>query len=373
MRRSAIFNRQSAIGVGTLAIACVLAFTLVVPPAPERLDTQGWSDLAARTAPGAYHIHTARSDGVGDKRDVARAAARAGLTFVILTDHGDATRPPDPPAYLEGVLCLDAVEISTDDGHYVAIDMPRAPYPLGGAAEAVVDRIAAHPDSPKRPLRWTDARLPVDGFEWLNLDSEWRDESRRSLARAGLAYFVRPAPALATLLDRPATLDRWDRMTAVRRVVGLAGIDAHGGVGSRLEDPNRSLPGTIGIPGYEASFRTFSTRVVLERPLSGTAEADAKAIYGAIRKGSVFTAIDALAGPALLDFRADGDTLVARATMPRGAEMVLLRNGGEAARGPGEVRYDSRGAPGAYRVELRIPVAGVVAGHRESVLGQRRR
>src|SRR5436309_12998804 len=130
MRRSAIFNRQSAIGVGTLAIACVLAFTLVVPPAPERLDTQGWSDLAARTAPGAYHIHTARSDGVGDKRDVARAAARAGLTFVILTNHGDATRPPDPPAYLEGVLCLDAVEISTDDGHYVAIDMPRAPYPL---------------------------------------------------------------------------------------------------------------------------------------------------------------------------------------------------------------------------------------------------
>src|SRR5438309_410887 len=116
IRRSALGNRHSAIGnrhsaIVWLAAAAVLFWALVIPPAPQSLDTSGWSDLAARTVPGAYHIHTTRSDGVGDKAAVAHAAASAGLKFIILTDHGDGTRPPDPPEYIESVLCLDAVEI----------------------------------------------------------------------------------------------------------------------------------------------------------------------------------------------------------------------------------------------------------------------
>src|SRR5690349_15945631 len=96
-----------------IALAAVSVFFFVlVPPAPERVDTAALSTLAARTVAGAYHVHTTRSDGHGDRAAVAAAAARAGLTFVILTDHGDGTRPPDPPEYLGGVLVLDAVEIS---------------------------------------------------------------------------------------------------------------------------------------------------------------------------------------------------------------------------------------------------------------------
>src|SRR5262249_54004641 len=210
-------------------------------------------EIAARTVAGAYHVHTTRSDGHGDTHDVAAAAARAGLTFVVLTDHGDATRPPDPPEYIDGVLCLDAVEISTDQGHLVALDMPRAPYPLGGSAEAVVEdvhrlggfAIAAHPGSSKAALRWTDARAPIDGMEWLNLDSEWRKDSRGRLIRAGLAYFFRPGPALASLMDRPATLGRWGRLAARRPLVALAAVDAHGGVGQPFEDASRNFAGTI--------------------------------------------------------------------------------------------------------------------------------
>ena len=109
------------------------------------------------TIPGALHIHSTRSDGRGTLDEIAHAAARAGLKFIVITDHGDATRAPDAPVYREGVLCLDAVEISTAGGHYIALDMPKAPYPLGGQARDVVDDvkrlggfgIAAHPDSPK--------------------------------------------------------------------------------------------------------------------------------------------------------------------------------------------------------------------------------
>ena len=352
-----------------LVAVSVLLFVLT-PPAPARVDTTGWDDLGARTIAGAYHVHTTRSDGHGDKADVSEAAARAGLRFVILTDHGDATRPPDPPEYMHGVLMIDAVEISTDDGHYVALDLPRAPYPLGGAAEAVVEDVhrlggfgvAAHPDSPKAALRWTDTAAPIDGIEWLNADSEWRDERRGALTRAGITYFFRPAPSLATLLDRPSTVDRWDALLRSRRVIGLAASDAHGGPGRRVEDPSRTLFSTLGIPSYEASFRELSIRAVLEHALSGNPTADARAVYDAIRKGSVFSVIDALASPALLDFHAAPSgatvTLAARATLPPGAELVLIGPDGEIARAAGEMRREvpaERAA--AYRLEVRLPSA----------------
>jgi hypothetical protein len=381
IRKSSVFSLQSAVLTlaAIVAASVVLAVTLA-PPKPLALDSAAWSELAARTVSGAYHIHTTRSDGHGDKAAVAAAAARAGTKFIILTDHGDGTRPPDAPAYIEGVLVLDGVEISTDEGHYVAFDMPRAPYPLGGSADAVIEDVArlggfgvaAHPDSPKASLRWTST-APVDGIEWLNLDSEWRDESRPRLATAGLAYFVRAAPALATLLDRPATLDRWSGLTPRGPVVALAAADAHGGVGRRAEDPGRSLAGTIGIPGYEASFRAFTNRVVLERPLSGDAAADARAVYGALREGRVFSAIDALAGPALLDFwvesgfdrapmgavlQEDSDaTIFAKALVPPGGEIHLLRNGRVIATAAGDLRRVLTSATGAYRIEVHVPGA----------------
>jgi hypothetical protein len=358
-RRTSLWTLIALVAVGVLFLA------LELPPWPEALDASAWTAIAARTVPGSYHIHTTRSDGHGDKHAVAAAAARAGLRFVIVTDHGDATRPPDPPEYIDGVLCLDAVEISTDQGHLVALDLPRAPYPLGGPAYSVVEdvhrlggfAIAAHPDSAKPALRWTDATAPLDAIEWLNFDSEWRKDARGRLIRAGLAYFFRPGPALATLLDRPGTLFRWDVLMDARdtrRVVGLAAADAHGGVGLRAEDTGRSLAGTIGIPSYEASFRTLSDRVILDTPLSGDAARDARAVYDGIRKGSVFSTIDALAGPGLLDLHVEGTTVVAHATRPRGAELALIHGGQLVSYSNVDLHYDAAGKPGAYRVEVRL-------------------
>jgi len=354
-----------------IALAAVGVFLFaLVPPSSAKIDLAGWDDLAARTIPGAYHVHTTRSDGHGDKAAVAAAAARAGLKFVVLTDHGDGTRPPDPPEYLSGVLMIDAVEISTDDGHYVAIDMPRAPYPLGGAGEAVVEDvhrlggfgIAAHPDSPKAALRWSETAAPIDGIEWINADSEWRGETRLRLVRAGVAYLFRPAPALATLLDRPVTLDRWNTLLRRRRVIALGGADAHGGPGQRAEDQGRTLFGTAGIPSYEASFRELSIRAIADRAPGGNAAEDAGAILSAIRRGHVFTLIDAVAAPAVLDFHAVPSgasvTLVARASLPHEGQLVLFGPDGEVARSAGELRREVPAAVAAcYRAEVQLPGA----------------
>src|SRR5438045_8056908 len=145
------------------AVTCAAAgaFTAAtMPPAHLRLGSD-WPD---GTIPGILHVHSNRSEGRSAPDGIAEAARRAGLKYLVFTDHGDATRPPDPPMYRSGVLCLDGVEISTTGGHYVAIDIPAAPYPLGGEARDVVEDvrrlggfgIAAHPDSPKRELRWSD-------------------------------------------------------------------------------------------------------------------------------------------------------------------------------------------------------------------------
>lgn len=290
-------------------VAAVVFFVLAtLPPNPVAVDVAGADDdLLRRTVAGAYHIHTTRSDGAEDKRAVASAARRAGLQFAIFADHGDGTRMPDPPEYIDGVLCLDGVEISTNGGHYVALDMPAAPYPLGGEAVTVVEDvarlggfgIAAHPDSLKGELAWTAWNAPIDGIEWLSVDSEWRDEPTSRLARALVDYLFRPGPAIASILDRPAaTLARWDALLVDRPVVALASVDAHGGMRNREEG---GTPAGIG-PSYEASFRTLSNRVLVDRPLTGDAAADARVLMGAIRKGRVYTVVDALATPALFDF-----------------------------------------------------------------------
>ena len=373
-------NARRALIVTAAALAAV--FVWIVGTLPARPATaSGPIDEAIRrrTIAGAIHVHSTRSDGSGNRAEIAAAAAAAGLRFVIVTDHGDATRLPDPPAYIHGVLCIDAVEISTSGGHYVALDLPAAPYPLGGEPAAVVEDVArlggfgivAHPDSPKVELHWSDWDLPVNGLEWLNVDSEWRDETRVALAGAILHYPFRPAPALASIFDRPVqTLSRWDAIAATRAIVGVAGHDAHGGWGNRLEEGgSRRVP----IPSYDASFRTFATRVVLDAEPSGAADRDSRLVIDALRAGRTFTAIDAVAGPAWIDYRADvaGSSLVMgqqapfapsaratiRAAVPPGGRITLFRDGKPLAESTSDGLDAPLPGPGAYRVEIAAPGA----------------
>jgi hypothetical protein len=283
----------------------------------------------------------------------------------------------DPPAYIAGVLCVDGVEISTEGGHYIALGAEPSPYPLGGDSAGVVEDVvrlggfgvAAHPGSLRPELAWSDWSLPIGGLEWLNADSEWRDESRWTIARAFVAYPLRPPAALATLLDRPSqTLAHWDALTARAPVVGLAGQDAHGGIGNRIEDPAKRR--SVRVPSYDASFRTFSTRVELDRPLNGDARGDGVLLLDALRKGRTYSEIDAIASGAALEFTArssagavdQGGVLRdpgsaafhARAAVVDGASILAFRNGEEIARASGTTLDFESAQPGAFRIEIHV-------------------
>ncbi len=368
-----LLHRRVVWAAAVSAVLVVFVMLVLMPPAPTVTQPLQGSGPTAR---GAYHIHSDRSDGSGSLDEIAAAAARAGLQFIVVTDHGDGTRAPDAPQYRHGVLVIDAVELNTTNGHLVALGLPVAPYPLAGtAADVLADvrrlggiGIAAHPDSPRVSLRWSAWDVEVDGLEWINADSGWRDESSGPLARAVFSYWFRAPGAIATLLDRPVDLlARWDTLGATRSVRVLAAADAHARLGFRqTTDPDVSSV-HVPVPAYEAAFRAFSNHVILDRPLSGDGEADAAAVIAAIALGRAFTVIDALATPGGLHFTAesagrtvarlgdaltlDGETtLSARISGPPGTTLRLLKNG-VPVRETQAAELSLRAENGVYRVE----------------------
>lgn len=334
----------------TAALAAAVAVCVGVTIPPRALALAPPAD---GTIPGIIHVHTSRSDGLSGPDEIAAAAARAGLKFLVFTDHGDATRHPDPPQYRSGVLCLDGVEISTSGGHYVAIDMPASPYPLAGEPRDVVEDvrrlggfgIAAHPDSPKLQLRWREWTAPFDGIELLNPDTAWRVwaqqasgrtapwPARRRLLAALVDYPFRPAEVMTGLVQPSGALYNWEALTRRRRLVAIAGADAHAKLAPRSADPGDSrfaLP----LPGYESSFRVLSIHVKPDRPFSGDAAADARVLMRAVRSGHLYTAVDGAATPASFEFTATNE----HGTVHEGDELGVG--------GPVTLRVRSNAPPG---------------------------
>jgi hypothetical protein len=354
------------------AVALFVVFTL-----PSRSVHLAAVAPEHRVVFGGYHIHTKRSDGTGSADSIADAASRAGLQFIILTDHGDATRAPDAPQYRHGVLTIDAVEISTTGGHLAALGLrTAAPYPLAGEPRDVIEdvhrlggwAVVAHPDSPKPALQWHTWTVPYDGVEWLNVDSEWRDESGPHLAATFARYFFRGPETIASLFQRPVqTLRRWDMTTRNRPVVGLAALDAHARLPWRTSNRGEGEGTLAALPSYREMFRTLSLAAVLDRPLSGDATDDAGRVLAALRAGRSFSVVTAIAAPGSLEFTAaQNDTVVqmGESLGPAGApasfqaqvndataQLSLLHNGVPVATGRGRLEYAGSIAAGSYRVE----------------------
>jgi hypothetical protein len=284
------------------------------------------------------------------------------------------------------VLCLDGVEISTNGGHYIAIDMPASPYPLGGDARDVVEDvqrlggfgIAAHPDSPKVELQWRGWETPFNAIELINPDTSWRVRAAErgwrpkfSLVRALTTYPVRGTETIAGLLTAsPVTLARWDAVARERRVVAVAGVDAHAKLELWAGDPGET-GSALPLPSYGASFRVLSVRVRPEQPLTGDAVGDAALVTAALRSGRVHTVVDGWATPPAFEFTArnrsgsaeegqelpvDGPVVLrVRSNAPPGFSTVVLQGLDDivASSEGREIEWTAPAAASVYRVEIR--------------------
>jgi hypothetical protein len=321
---------------------------------------------------GVVHVHTTLSDGGGTPEEVIAEARRAGLSFVVLTDHNNLDAK-GLEGYHDGVLVLVGTEVSTSAGHLLGLGIPDPVYrfsddptdALADVRDAGGAAFVAHPLSPRADFRWTRWDAPgAWGMEVVNGDSQWREAGwGRLLWTAGL-YGLNARYALLTSLTPPtAALARWDSLLARRDVPAIAGADAH----SRVPVTKRR---TVRFPSYASVFALAQNHVLLDRPLSGVVAADAAAITSALGRGRSYVGLDALAPAGGFFFSANqgerratmGDTvpatpdLVLRAggRVPATSRVTLLKNGAPIAEGGPALENPSRG-PGVYRVEVRIP------------------
>jgi hypothetical protein len=130
--------------------------------------------------------------------------------------------------------------------------------------------------------------------------------------------------------------------------------------------------GVLHLPAYEQIFRTFSITLP-DVSLSGDAAADATLVIDAIRRGHVYSSIDAVAAPALLRFSATragvrvaaGDViptapgdleLSIESNAPQEARTLLVKNGtATTVAGPLHTETVPAAVRAVYRVEIQVP------------------
>lgn len=137
--------------------------------------------------PGAIHIHSVHSDGTGTIEEIAYAAKRAGLSWIVVTDHNNMN---GKEGMYHGVCVIVGKEISPDnDNHYIAIDVKEHVSHEQHPAEFVRKvreqggfGFIAHPDEMVErknsypALRWTDWSMKdFGGIEIWNYMSDWVD------------------------------------------------------------------------------------------------------------------------------------------------------------------------------------------------------
>jgi hypothetical protein len=150
-------------------------------------------------------------------------------------------------------------------------------------------------------------------------------------------------------------------------VVGIGGLDAHQ-IGLRI---GSRVP--VRLMAYRRSFRQMRTHVLCEELPAGELDHDRDQVYGALREGRCYIAVDALAPARGFSFWAegpDGEAVpmgaeaaardwVLRASVPRPARLRLRRDGKEVASAlGGEVAHPTAGVPGVYRVTATLEHRG---------------
>jgi len=217
------------------------------------------------------HMHTRYSDGHATHKEIGRAAIKAGLDAIIVTDHNVlVTDLPD--YYHEGdrrVLMMVGEEIhdQTRDpqkNHLLVFGAQRELAQYANHPQGLIDHVTeagglafiAHPVDPAAPavgetdISWVDWDVHgYTGIEIWNGLSEFKSLLRSKLHAVYYAYL----PKRVAHGPFTETLERWDRLlNAGQRLVAIGGSDAHA-LPARLGPLRRTL-----FP-YEFHFRGINT------------------------------------------------------------------------------------------------------------------
>jgi hypothetical protein len=315
------------------------------------------------------HLHSTHSDGTGTVPEIARAAARARADVVLLTDHDtlEAKRRGEEGWYGD-VLLLAGDEVSPPRrNHYLAFGIDAEIRHRGmeacDIAHAVRDAggfgFAAHPFS-EGSARFRRPGMPFGGLDCDALHGielwNFANDTGEQLQSIGsvLRFLAMPA----RVLDHPPerNMRGWDELCRTRRVVAIGGLDAHQ-YGKRI---GPVVP--LRVMAYHRTFRLIRTHVITGEAPARELEHDRELVFGALREGRCYVAVDAVAPARGFRFEAadvamGGQAPAGRRTLhvrtPLPAALRVLRDGTEIASGEGTMLDTEVEEPGVYRAEAR--------------------
>lgn len=262
---------------------------------------------------GALHVHSKYSDGSGTIKKIVRAAKKASLDYIIITDHNTLRAMENgAEGWYDDLLVLVGEEIGRyRSGHYLAFGISDTIKPGDHQHDAhqyikAVKRqggigFAAHPHGLHNTsfnLRtspwhaWDDP--DYTGLEVWSYMYDWAD----SVTLLNIFYYYfHPEKIISG--PPPDLLQRWDRLCQTRRVVGIAGSDVH----ARHLFPFNFVK----FLSYERVFRGVRTHLLTPVPLSSDLDESKKQVCAALESGHCFFAHDFLADSTGFNFRAFTD------------------------------------------------------------------
>jgi predicted metal-dependent phosphoesterase TrpH len=290
------------------------------------------------------HLHTVHSDSPRLPAELVAAAGAAGLDFIVSTEHNTSSASGHWGAHAtEDLLIVDGEEITTRNGHFLAIGLPSGRWidwryrAVDGVIGQIVRQIhrtgalavAAHPFCPFLGCSWKFGYEDFDAVEVWN--GPWSQDDEAAVAV-------------------------WDSLLVAQRrerwLPAVGNSDAHG------------APQVVGLPHNVVLAADLTRRAILDGIRSGRlwlAESSAVDLtFTASAAGRTATIGERLpAGPA---HRVDLRLEVSGAP---GCAVRLVTDQGQAvlaalpASGSGTVTWTTTPTASAYvRAEVRRPVPG---------------
>lgn len=320
---------------------------------------------------GVIHVHTTDSDGTKTHEEVAAIGGELGLDFLLFSDHMTLKSLHEGKERFYGdLLALIGYEHNDRDdcNHYLIFDgdevypasMTAAEYVAAAGARGALG-IMAHPDEIRgqdarfRSYPWTD--WSVTGFEGLeiwNQMSEWMENLK---AYNHIQMILSPRKFLTSPTDR--ILRTWDELSLVRKIAGVAGVDAHG---------FRYRAGLLRLTifPYKVQFKSLRTHLILPGPLSLDLSVAKNQIYTAIRECRIFVSNYRWGDAAEFRFEIESGNAKAMiggeipldagtravVSLPIPGRIRLIGNGKLHSEETGKERTFAIPAPGVYRVEV---------------------
>ncbi|HLL77170.1 MAG TPA: CehA/McbA family metallohydrolase [Pyrinomonadaceae bacterium] len=358
-------------------------------------DDAGYDDYR-----GVLHVHSFLGGHSAGRFEEIVAGARAnGLAFVVMSEHPSPhfdTRALTLSGTRDGVLFLPGSETSEDardrlltfggEARQNGSDETKPPDNPAASnngrlttdngqspLQSQIDRakaegrlvFVAHPE---RFSGW-QAVEKFDGMEVYNLHADAAHARPLTLLFDGLwSYRTYPHLLWTRFHEAPTeNLRRWDELTTKgRRVVAVAGNDAHANVGISLQRLDGEALFEIRLDPYERSFRVVRTHALLPRGQQLTEET----LSAALSAGHAYVAFDVLCDSTGFRLTASngsqqalmGDEITLgdknvrlRAATPVASRVVLIRDGQKVGEKEGTAAEWDVAERGVYRVECYLP------------------